>query len=51
MHKAGARTIGQDEASCVVYGMPRVAYELGAVETQEKLTDIAKKAYAVLNTM
>lgn len=51
MRKAGAKTIGQDEASCVVYGMPRVAYELGAVETQEKLTDIAKKTYAVLNTM
>ena len=51
MRKAGARTIGQDESSCVVYGMPRVAYELGAVECQEKLTDIAKKTYAVLNKM
>lgn len=51
MRKAGARTIGQDESSCVVYGMPRVAYELGAVEYQEKLTDIAKKTYAVLNKM
>lgn len=51
MRKAGARTIGQDEATCVVYGMPRVAYELGAVETQEKLGDIAKKTYAVLNKM
>ena len=51
MRKAGAKTIGQDEGSCVVYGMPRVAYELGAVETQEKLTDIAKKTYAVLNKM
>lgn len=51
MRKAGARTIGQDESSCVVYGMPRVAYELGAVEFQEKLTDIAKKTYAVLNKM
>lgn len=51
MRKAGARTIGQDEGSCVVYGMPRVAFELGAVETQEKLTDIAKKTYAVLNKM
>ncbi len=51
MRKAGARTIGQDEGSCVVYGMPRVAYELGAVEVQEKLTDIAKKTYAVLNKM
>ncbi len=28
----GALTIGQDEASCVVYGMPKVAAELGAVQ-------------------
>ena len=34
MRRKGARTIGQDEASCVVYGMPRVAHELGAVERQ-----------------
>ncbi|MEM0935597.1 MAG: chemotaxis response regulator protein-glutamate methylesterase [Pseudomonadota bacterium] len=31
LRAAGAHTIGQDEASCVVYGMPRVAAELGAV--------------------
>lgn len=30
MRQAGARTIAQDEASCVVYGMPREAAELGA---------------------
>ena len=51
MRKAGARTIGQDESTCVVYGMPKVAYDLGAVEYQEKLQDIAKKTYAVLNKM
>lgn len=51
MRKAGARTIGQDESSCVVYGMPRVAYEMGAVEYQEKLLDIAKRTYAVLSKM
>lgn len=51
MRNAGARTIGQDESTCVVYGMPKVAYELGAVEFQEKLTDISKKTYAVLNRM
>ncbi len=32
MRRAGARTLAQDEASCVVYGMPRAAVELGAVE-------------------
>lgn len=51
MRRAGARTIGQDESTCVVYGMPKVAYDLGAVEYQEKLTDIAKRTYALLNKM
>jgi two-component system, chemotaxis family, protein-glutamate methylesterase/glutaminase len=32
MRKAGARTLAQDEESCVVFGMPKVAIELGAVE-------------------
>jgi two-component system, chemotaxis family, protein-glutamate methylesterase/glutaminase len=34
MKQAGARTLGQDESSCVVYGMPRVAFEIGAVDKQ-----------------
>jgi two-component system chemotaxis response regulator CheB len=34
MRQAGGRTLGQDEASSVVYGMPRAAAELGAVERQ-----------------
>ena len=51
MRKAGARTIGQDESTCVVYGMPKVAYDLGAVEFQEKLPDIAKKTYSILSKM
>lgn len=40
MRNAGSRTIGQDEASCVVYGMPKVAYDLGAVEKQLSLSKI-----------
>ena len=40
MREAGAHTIGQDEKSCVVYGMPRAAYELGAVERQLPLDAI-----------
>jgi two-component system chemotaxis response regulator CheB len=41
MRRAGAETIGQDEASCVVYGMPRVAFEIGAVAQQYSLERIA----------
>lgn len=41
MRQQGAATIGQDEASCVVYGMPRAAYEKGAVERQLSLSGIA----------
>lgn len=41
MRKNGARTIGQDKDSCVVYGMPMVAYKLGAVEKQLPLNEIA----------
>lgn len=37
LRKAGGKTLGQDEKSCVVYGMPRAAYELGAVEKQVSL--------------
>lgn len=51
MKNAGARTIGQDESTCVVYGMPKVAYDLGAVEYQEKLPDIAKRTYSLLSKM
>jgi two-component system, chemotaxis family, protein-glutamate methylesterase/glutaminase len=37
---AGARTLAQDEASCVVYGMPKAAVELGAVDRQVALEAI-----------
>lgn len=42
MRKNGARTIGQDEATSVVYGMPKVAYNIGAVEKQVPLNNIAR---------
>ena len=48
MREAGAETIGQDESTCVVYGMPKSAYEIGAVQFQEKLPDIAKRLYSIL---
>jgi two-component system chemotaxis response regulator CheB len=40
MKNAGAKTLGQDEASCVVYGMPKVAYDIGAVERQVSLKNM-----------
>jgi two-component system chemotaxis response regulator CheB len=40
LRRAGAATIGQDEASCVVYGMPREAARLNAVETVASLADM-----------
>ncbi|CAD7055069.1 chemotaxis response regulator protein-glutamate methylesterase [Pseudorhizobium endolithicum] len=43
MRKAGARTIGQNEKTCVVYGMPRVAQEIGAVEQQLPLGSIGEE--------
>jgi len=48
MRNAGALTIGEDEASCVVYGMPKVAYDLGAVQYQLALSAIAGKVYSLL---
>jgi two-component system chemotaxis response regulator CheB len=43
MRTAGARTIGQDEASCVVYGMPKEAVRRGAVERTVGLDAIARE--------
>ncbi|MEI6097334.1 MAG: chemotaxis protein CheB [Alphaproteobacteria bacterium] len=41
LRRAGAVTIGQNEATSVVYGMPRAAWELGAVQHQVGLGDVA----------
>lgn len=51
MRQAGAQTVGQDESTCVVYGMPKVAYDIGAVRYQEKLSDVPKRVYSILNNM
>jgi len=50
MREAGAETIGQNEATCVVYGMPKVAYQIGAVKYQVALNDVAAKVYSILRT-
>jgi two-component system chemotaxis response regulator CheB len=46
MLDAGARTLGQDENSCVVYGMPKEAFKLGAVERELPLNKIP---YEIVN--
>jgi len=48
MKNAGARTIGQDEASCVVYGMPKEAAKMGAVEIVSSLNQISQEVINVL---
>jgi two-component system chemotaxis response regulator CheB len=48
MRQAGARTFGQDEASCVVYGMPREAYLVGAVEEVYALDVMARRVLAAV---
>tara|TARA_R110002094_G_scaffold17024_7_gene28575 strand:+ start:536 stop:1588 length:1053 start_codon:yes stop_codon:yes gene_type:complete len=40
LHRSGAQTIGQDQESSVVYGMPKAAWDLGAVDQQLPLNQI-----------
>ncbi|MBR2214211.1 MAG: response regulator [Selenomonadaceae bacterium] len=47
MRRQGSPTIGQDKESSVVYGMPRAAFEIGAVEQQFPLTQIADAITAI----
>ncbi len=46
MHDAGAHTIAQDEASCVVYGMPKEAVEAGGVNRVLPLAEISQAILA-----
>lgn len=45
----GARTIAEAEESCVVYGMPRAAIELGGVEFIESLSNIYPRIVDILS--
>jgi two-component system chemotaxis response regulator CheB len=49
MKTAGAKTIAQDEKSCVVFGMPKEAIKLGAVDKVVPLDDIAQTAANMLS--
>lgn len=48
MRRMGAYNIGQDEASSVVYGMPRMAFENGSISKQCSLDDIAEEINRLL---
>ena len=43
MRKQGAWTLGQDKDSSIVYGMPKVAWELGGVQKQVPLSKMASE--------
>jgi two-component system chemotaxis response regulator CheB len=51
MKQVGAMTVGQDAASCVVYGMPRAAFEMGAVARQVALDGISHEIVACLQSL
>jgi two-component system chemotaxis response regulator CheB len=51
IYKEGGMTLGQDEKSAVVYGMPRVAYELGHVMEQVSLDNMARRICEVAKTI
>jgi two-component system chemotaxis response regulator CheB len=48
MRQSHAKTLGQDESSCIVYGMPKVAFELGAVVEQLGLEELPDKLKSYL---
>jgi len=50
MRKAGAYTVAQDEASCVVYGMPKEAVKRGAVERSIPLDSIGREILQQLSS-
>lgn len=50
MRKAGCHTVGEQESSCVVYGMPRAAMESGAVVTEMPLSQIAAEMLRAAET-
>jgi two-component system, chemotaxis family, protein-glutamate methylesterase/glutaminase len=51
MKRAGARTVAQDEASCVVFGMPREAIRMGAVDHVVPLDRVAAELTALSATV
>ncbi|MGE5372565.1 MAG: protein-glutamate methylesterase/protein-glutamine glutaminase [Solirubrobacterales bacterium] len=50
MRRSGARTLGQDEESSLIYGMPKVAWDLGAVERQTSIENMAQAIFSLVET-
>jgi len=48
MKEAGAKTFGQDETTSVVYGMPKVAFDIGAVDYQLPINEIGKSLVLII---
>ena len=51
MKNAGARTVAQDEKSCIVFGMPKEAIKQGAVEKVVPLTSVGKTVLRMIEGM
>jgi two-component system chemotaxis response regulator CheB len=51
MRKAGAYTLAQDEASCIVFGMPREAIAMGAADEIASLSEMSRRVMARLSAM
>jgi two-component system chemotaxis response regulator CheB len=43
MHLKGAKVVGQDKDTSIVYGMPKAAFDLGVVDVQAPLGSVAEQ--------
>jgi two-component system chemotaxis response regulator CheB len=48
MHDAGAKTVIQDEQSCVVWGMPGAAFKLGCADYVVSLGEVSRKILSLV---
>lgn len=48
MNRNGAITFGQDEESCVVYGMPKVAFDIGAIDFKLSISEIPSRIISLI---
>ena len=51
MKNAGARTVAQDEKSCIVFGMPKEAIKQGGVDKVVPLTNVGKTVLKMIEGM